>query len=84
MKIILKKSQFGEKWPFLPEKVKVVIKNKAAYIVNNDVKYNLNGIASNQNIGIDLNPIWEDNPEIPGTKKSLSKIFMFLMDKGVL
>lgn len=80
----LKKSQFGDKWPFIPEKIKVKVKNKAATVEADGVTYNLNGIASTLNIGLDINPIWLDNKEIPGTKKSLNCIFLFLMDKGEL
>ena len=81
-KILLTKKSQGNKWPF---NVDAVIIKKGSmgdlYVIANGVKYNLNGVAKK---GVDIYPIWMDNPEIWGTKKSLSPIFNACKEKGLI
>lgn len=68
--LILKKKDF-KSWPFSVDMIFIEKKDYALYIITEKIKYNLNGVAKE---GEPLEKIWLDNPEIPGTKISISPI----------
>ena len=70
-------------WPFTVDSVRIE-KNKktpAIYVKCNSKTYGLNGIDRNCK---SLSEIWLDNPEIPGTKISITSIFNLCKHKGLL
>lgn len=67
---LLKKEEF-ERWPFSVNKVTIKKEGAALFAIYKNVKYNLNGVAKG---GWVLDHIWLDNPDIPGTKISISPI----------
>ena len=76
----LRKEQFGKKWPFSCDKVKVINpKNKELYVISEGKKYNLNGVAIN---GKPLENIWLKNPEISGARISIGFIFSICKEYG--
>ena len=75
--MVLKKSNFGNKWPFKPDVVTIWKVGVYAVIVHRYNGYALNGMAKNAGF-LDLDPIWKANKRIPGTKKSLQPIFDFI------
>ena len=70
-------------WPFTVNSVRIEKdkKNPGIYVKCNGERYGLNGIAVNCK---KLEEIWLDNPEIPGTKKSISFVFVICRKKGLL
>ena len=68
--MILKKEDFGS-WPFNGSPVKIKSSGESLYVVFRGREYNLNGVAIE---GEPLEKIWLDNPDIPGTKISISPI----------
>jgi hypothetical protein len=81
MKKKLRKSQFGDKWAFTIDKATFKIeKGNAIYMYDGSTKYAFNGIARNKKDALELDSVWLDNPEIPGTKKSLQPIFNVLLE----
>ena len=68
--LILKKRDFF-RWPFSSDIVQIQKKGYGLSVIINKKKYNLNGAATK---GEPLENIWLDNPEIPGTKISISRV----------
>lgn len=69
--VLILKSKDFKKWPFTNNIVQIQKKGFELYVISDKIKYNLNGAA---NKGEPLENIWLDNPEIPGTKISISPI----------
>ena len=82
MELKLSKYKFGKEWPFICDEVRIFSnQHKAVWIEKDGIKYNVNGIASNCNIGIDLNPIWKDTEF---GKVNLGKLFKVLELKRLI
>lgn len=79
--ITLKKEDYPDEWPFIIPSVKIENprKTKELYVVVRFTKYNFNGIAKK---GLPLDQIWLENPDIPGTKKSIGFIFAICKGNG--
>jgi hypothetical protein len=77
----IKQSDYPEQWPFYPSSVAIENpKNtRQLYLWVGLKKYNFNGVAKK---GLPLSEIWLDNPDIPGTKKSIGFIFEICKGKG--
>lgn len=78
----VKRSQFGKKWPLTVKSGRVnCIRTggtgvAVAFTADNGKKYALNGTAKgseNKEVFgfVDVDPIWADNPDVPGTKKDI-------------
>lgn len=67
------------KWPFTVDKVKVAQDGVSLIVIVNSTAYALNGVA--QKHYRKINEIWKDNPDIPGTKVSLTDIIKFSEEK---
>ena len=81
---ILERHQFGDKWPFVPDRLKIQISAGAVFTRYKGVKYNLNGIAENRKIGRDLDlKIWKKD-EKNGCMMALGPIFVHLMKQGFI
>ncbi|WP_417811042.1 DUF2511 domain-containing protein [Thalassospira alkalitolerans] len=66
--------QFGKRWPFTVQKGIVDCKPpQSAIFITNGKSYQLNGSAMSAGYP-PIDPIWRDNPEIPGTKISLGEM----------
>src|SRR5690625_3258800 len=67
----VKAEDFGDAWPFTVESGKVDgARGLAAIFITEGREYQLNGVASS--LGYQpINPIWRDNPKIPGTKVNI-------------
>ena len=81
-KVLVIEKSLGNKYPF---SVSPIFLSKDSvgglYVNHKGKKYNLNGVARK---GESLNSIWLDNPDIPGTKKSIGVMFDICIDKGLL
>lgn len=79
-------SDFGDRWPLTVsrgilkcEKLEDSELNVQAVTFEAEGKvYAVNGIAKGRKAGEDIDPIWAENPSIPGTKKDISP----LIDRG--
>lgn len=79
-KIILNEEDF-KKWPFTVSKVTVIIIGTKLMVISRGSFYALNGSSEVSSLCKDINRIWRDNPEIPGTKISLSEVINFSIKK---
>lgn len=80
MKKKLRKSQFGDKWPFTIDKATFKIeKGNAIYMYDGSTRYAFNGVAIVRNDALLIDDIWLDNPKVAGDKKSLQPIFNELL-----
>ncbi|HEY4755677.1 MAG TPA: DUF2511 domain-containing protein [Ignavibacteriaceae bacterium] len=88
--IEVSQSQYGANWPFTVgkgllgcinhgEHPYANIQVKSVYFKANGITYAVNGAATDQKIGVDIDPIWKSNPSIPGTKINIGSI----IDKGL-
>jgi hypothetical protein len=76
------KEDIGDKWPLKPEKVRILVsREKAIFVIHKNKRYALNGTARALN-GRDLEPIWLDNPDVPGAKMSLGPLFGLVESKS--
>ena len=72
-KIEITSQEYGEDWPFTVSKGTLECKDDAVIFHANGSKYAVNGTA--QRLGaLRINPIWKDNPAIPGTKISVGPL----------
>ena len=77
----LKASDYGDDWPFTVERGELECRRGAlvTFFANNGVTYGLNGTA--QAAGYpSIDPIWKNNPKIPGTKISVGYILQRGLD----
>lgn len=63
----------GDKWPFTVASATLKCDKDAVILVADGRTYGVNGFAKTSGYA-DIEPIWSDNPDIPGTKISLSVI----------
>lgn len=69
----LTRVEFGEAWPLTVDRVQVFCTGNGGIVVADGAqRYALNGAAQSQAPAI--NPIWKDNPEIPGTKINIAPL----------
>lgn len=69
----LTRTEFGEAWPLTVDRVQVFCTGNGGIIVaDGEQRYALNGAAQSQAPAI--NPIWKENPEIPGTKINIAPL----------
>lgn len=67
----ISREEYGEDWPFTVESGRLECwRGSAAVFVTDGTVYQLNGVAKTMGHA-PINPIWRDNPAIPGTKISL-------------
>ena len=88
--MIIKKSNFNfsgkkyrGKWPFTVDQVAILKTKVEEYdafgIIHNFGAFALSGILESYGFAkLEEAGIWADNPEIPGTKKSLTPVFEYL------
>ncbi len=69
------RGELGEAWPLTTTKGVLACDGSdgfgAATIATGGKVYALNGIAKGWDAGLDIDPIWADNPAIAGTKKDI-------------
>ena len=76
----LKASDYGDVWPFTVESGVVECrKGMAVTFTANGTTYALNGTAQSSGYPR-IDPIWKNNPQIPGTKISVSYILQRGLD----
>jgi hypothetical protein len=67
-------SEFGDQWPLSVDSGRIdCIAPGAAIFIYDGTTYQLNGMAQSQGYAR-INPIWRNNPEIPGAKISISPL----------
>lgn len=67
----ISKGEFGESWPFTVESGVVdCVDGQAAIFKTGGRSYQLNGFARSRGYA-PIDPIWRENPEIPGTKVNI-------------
>lgn len=85
MKLTIKKAQFGDKWPFVPDELIIEVLGTCVIAIHEKKKYALNGMAQNHRLGEDLGPIWLPHPEQnPPAKASLFPIYNYLKRRKYL
>lgn len=66
-------SEFGEAWPLTISEGFLLNNSGAIIFETGNEKYAVNGVAQ-LNRYADIDSIWSDNDEIPGTKKTLGPL----------
>lgn len=75
------KSEFGDSWPFTVEGGVVdCVDGQAAVFKVEGKTYQLNGFARSRGYA-PIDPIWKDNPDIPGTKISIGEMIRVALDR---
>lgn len=75
------RADFGDEWPLTVEEGILACDADAVTFIANGVVYAVNGTAETRGGGVDIDPIWADNPHYPssgGPKK-----MMVLIDRGL-
>lgn len=68
------KEEFGEAWPFtIDSGVVDCVDGQAAIFKTGGRSYQLNGVARSRGYA-PIDPIWRDDPEIPGAKVSVGNM----------
>lgn len=68
------KGEFGESWPFTVQSGIVdCVDGQAAVFKTGGRSYQLNGFARSRGYA-PIDPIWRENPEIPGTKVNIGRM----------
>lgn len=71
---VITSEEFGDKWPFTVDEGRIECREAGALVfVHGDFEYQLNGIATQQGY-TSINSIWRWNPDIPGTRISITPI----------
>lgn len=74
-------AEYGEDWPFTVQQGTVDCLQGGAAIFRSEGKiYQLNGKAASLNY-LPLDPIWRDNPEIPGTKINIGPMIKLALEQ---
>lgn len=74
------RAEFGEAWPFTVDEGYVdCLPAQAAVFKANGTTYAINGLARSRYPAVD--PIWRDNPEIPGTKVSIGSMIDLALEQ---
>ncbi|SEM67324.1 DUF2511 domain-containing protein [Halomonas caseinilytica] len=72
--VMVTASEYGNDWPFTVDSGRVDCKPVDAAVFTHDgTAYQLNGAASQRGYPA-IDPLWRENPDIPGTKVSLGKM----------
>lgn len=75
------KPEFGDAWPFTVESGVVdCVDGQAAIFKHGGKVYQLNGFARSRGYA-PIDPIWRDNPDIPGAKVSISGMVRIALDR---
>jgi len=70
----ISRDEYGENWPFTVDRGRLECwRGPAAVFVADGTVYQLNGVAKQMGHA-PIDPIWRDNPAIPGTKISLGPV----------
>lgn len=70
----ISREEYGESWPFTVDSGRLECwRGSAAVFVADGTVYQLNGVAKQMGHA-PIDPIWRDNPAIPGTKISLGPV----------
>lgn len=70
----ISREEYGENWPFTVDSGRLECwRGPAAVFVTDGTVYQLNGVAKQMGHA-PIDPIWRDNPAIPGTKISLGPV----------
>ncbi|WP_404463095.1 YebY family protein [Vreelandella aquamarina] len=71
---VITSEEFGDKWPFTVDDGRIECREAGALVfVHGDFEYQLNGVATQQGY-TSINSIWRWNPDIPGTRISITPI----------
>lgn len=70
---------YGDDWPLTVSSGTLDCQREAVTFTTQGTTYAVNGMAESHDLGVDIEPIWADNPEIPGTKKNIGP----LIDDGL-
>ncbi|ASK18374.1 DUF2511 domain-containing protein [Halomonas sp. N3-2A] len=71
---LVTKDEFGENWPFTVDEGRIECREAGALVfVRGEFEYQLNGTASQLGY-TSINSIWRWNPDIPGTRISITPI----------
>ncbi len=74
MKRKISKKSLRHDYPFTVDSGYICKKDGAIFFQAGNEKYAINGVAITKGYPL-IDEIWADNPDIPGTKKTLSVIF---------
>ncbi|MCE8025240.1 DUF2511 domain-containing protein [Billgrantia aerodenitrificans] len=75
------RSEFGDTWPFTVESgVVACVDGQAAIFKSGGKSYQLNGFARSRGYA-PIDPIWRDNPDIPGTKVSIGEMIRIALER---
>jgi hypothetical protein len=77
--VAVKRSDFGDDWPLTVEQGTLRCEGDAVTFNDGETVYAVNGTAKTRKSGVDIDPIWADNPDIPGTKRNIG----VLIDRGL-
>lgn len=79
---MVRADEYGNKWPLTVSEARVVLIDSYVAILHAEGgTYALNGMA--QSRGYEpIDPIWRDNPDIPGTKISISPLIQLALSLG--
>ncbi|MFF0721329.1 DUF2511 domain-containing protein [Micromonospora sp. NPDC003816] len=70
----------GKFWPFTTSEATLRCNGQAVTATVDGTKYALNGRAKGSGVGADLDPVWAENPDIPGTKISVHHVIEMGLD----
>lgn len=75
-------AEYGDKWPFTVGSgtIRYIEPQKVVFSTSTGATYALNGAAQKEYAAVD--PIWLDNPKIPGAKVSLSPFIQLGLELG--
>lgn len=79
MKEKLYKETFQGRWPFSVDKVILVKTGNSISVRFRIYEYALNGVATSNGFPNLPDKFWLDNPDIPGTKISLSDVISYAL-----
>jgi hypothetical protein len=64
-------ADYGDEWPLTVDSGTLACDGDAVTFTAGGKTYAVNGMATTRSAGVDIEPIWADNPEVEGTKKSI-------------
>ena len=80
--VVVTADEYGDKWPLTVSEARVTLIDKyVAVLYAEGETYALNGTAQSRGYA-PINPIWRDNPEIPGAKVSISPLIQLALSLG--
>lgn len=75
----ISESDYGDQWPLTVPSGTLQCEADAVTFTAGGVTYAVNGMATTRDFGVDIDPIWRPNPDIPGAKVSIGP----LIDDGL-